>query len=278
MAETSKIEWTDSTFNPVIGCQHVSPGCDHCYAESLSRLRGWADWGAHAERKRTSDRNWREPYQWQAKASKFQFEHKHRQRVFCASLSDWLDNKWEPAWRTQLCRMIEETPDLDWLLLSKRPGNFFKLAPKRWQEACPRNVWFGCTTEDATHYRMRWPIMSKVNARVRFISYEPAVGPLGPLDLGSGLVPDWIICGGESGNGARVMQTAWARGARDECRKHRSAYFLKQYGTYASNPFVLERHLSRQEAEQRDPPANGKGGALLDGLLHRAFPKPREAA
>lgn len=273
MAEVSKIEWTDSTFNPVIGCQHVSAGCDHCYAETLSTFRGWAKWGPHAERKRTSKDNWRQPYRWQTHARVFRFEHKRRQRVFCASLSDWLDNEWEREWRAELCKMIEDTPDLNWLLLTKRPGNFRKLAPRSWQDRCPKNVWFGTTTEDARTYQMRWPIVAAIPATVRFISYEPAVGPLGPLDIGTGVVPHWVIAGGESGNGARTMQPAWARQARDECRKHKVEFFLKQFGTYASNPAVIEKGHSEARAAELDPPTNGKGGGLLDGRLHRAFPK-----
>ena len=162
MAEVSKIEWCDSTFNPVIGCQHISAGCDHCYAENLSRFRGWADWGPHAQRKRTSNDSWSQPYKWQRNAAIFQFKHKRRQRVFCASLSDWLDNQWEPDWRAQLCRMIEDTPDLNWLMLTKRPQNFRKLAPAAWLKACPKNVWFGTTTEDTKNYRLRWPIVAAI--------------------------------------------------------------------------------------------------------------------
>ena len=93
MAENSKIEWTDHTFNPWIGCQKVSPGCDHCYAESLSKRYGWVEWGPHGERKRTSPQNWRKPFQW-AKAA-----NGDRPRVFCASLADWLDNQVPRQWR-----------------------------------------------------------------------------------------------------------------------------------------------------------------------------------
>ena len=117
MAENSKIEWCDHTFNPWIGCQKVSPGCDHCYAEHMADHRfGWVEWGPHGKRKRTSDDNWRKPLRWAKNANG------HRPRVFCASLADWLDNQVPRQWRSDLGRLIEDTPELDWLMLTKRPA------------------------------------------------------------------------------------------------------------------------------------------------------------
>ena len=126
MAENSNIEWCDHTFNPWIGCQKVSPGCDHCYAEAMMDKRyGRVQWGPHGERVRTSQNNWNMPLRWAKKANG------HRPRVFCASLADWLDNRAPREWRSDLGRVIEATPELDWLLLTKRPENYEKLAP--WQ-------------------------------------------------------------------------------------------------------------------------------------------------
>src|SRR6266851_4815308 len=103
--ENSKIEWTDHTFNPWIGCQKVSPGCDHCYAEFLMDHRyGRVKWGPHGERKRTSEANWKLPRRWAKHTSG------HRPRVFCASLADWLDNKVPREWRSDLGHLIEDTP------------------------------------------------------------------------------------------------------------------------------------------------------------------------
>src|SRR5262249_54991005 len=99
------------------------------------------------------------------------------------------------------------------------------------------------------------------------------------IDFGrTNRLPDWIICGGESGDGARVMHPAWARHVRDQCRALTIAFFLKQWGTYRSNPLVQEDGLSLAEAERLDSRANGKGGALLDGHLHREFPSEHSAA
>ena len=130
-------------------------------------------------------------------------DHSRRQRVFCASLADWLDNKAPPAWRADLLTLIDATPALDWLLLTKRPENARKLVPDAWWGR--PNVWFGTTAEDQAHYERRWPIAAKIPARVRFVSYEPAIGPLDIRRCGAPY-PDWIIYGGESGKGARPAE------------------------------------------------------------------------
>ena len=104
MGENSKIEWTDHTFNPWIGCQHVSPGCDHCYAEAQNNFCKWngGSWGSDAPRTRTSDANWKNPIKWNADGKSFKKERGHRPRVFCASLADVFDNQVPSAWRHDL--------------------------------------------------------------------------------------------------------------------------------------------------------------------------------
>jgi protein gp37 len=239
MAENSKIEWTDHTFNPWIGCQKVSPGCDRCYAEAMMDHRyGRVKWGPHGERVRTSEANWRKPFQWnkQAKAEG------RRYRVFCASLADWLDNKVPTPWREDLAVVIEETPHLDWLLLTKRIENFGKLAPWR-NGALPANVWLGATCEDQHHYDRRWPLLRDAGASVSFISYEPAIGPLCAWGK-----PDWVICGGESGAGAREMDAAWAYNLRDQCKASGISFFMKQMTGKAAIPAdLLVREFPRDQ-------------------------------
>jgi protein gp37 len=222
MGENSKIEWTDHTFNPWIGCQKVSPGCDHCYAETQNNFRKWngGTWGPKAPRTRTSEANWRKPLQWATEAR----EAGVRRRVFCASLSDWLDNQAPREWRYDLLKLIEHTPELDWLLLTKRIENYAKLVP--WVRP-PSNVWLGTTAEDQSNYVRRWAILRKVDAAVRFISYEPAIGPLRPIYAPSSY-PDWIICGGESGGGARYMEPQWAADLKHDCEDRGIAFFMKQ--------------------------------------------------
>jgi protein gp37 len=225
MAESSKIEWCDHTFNPWIGCQKVSPGCDRCYAEKMMDHRyGKVKCGPHGKRKRTSDDNWKRPYRWARESGT-------RPRVFCASLADIFDNKAPEGARDNLFRLIRGTPELDWLLLTKRPQNIIKMLPPDWGDGYP-NVWLGITAADAENYRLRSPILSRIPAVVRFVSYEPAIGPLGSIDIGTAAcLPDWIICGGESGADARRMKPAWVRAMRDECADLDIAFFMKQIGT-----------------------------------------------
>ena len=224
--EYSNIEWTTHTFNPWIGCQHVSPGCDHCYAETMMDSRYHrVEWGPHGTRKRTTDQYWKQPLRWAKDAR----QSRQRPRVFCASLADVWDNKVPSYWRSDLFRLINSTPELDWLLLTKRPQNIRKMLPLT-IEGLPEwpwpNVWLGTTCEDQEHYDHRWPILWGIPAAIHFISYEPA---LGPLSLGpSPYLPDWIICGGESGKDARTMEPSWAGNLLDECRELRVAFFMKQ--------------------------------------------------
>ena len=270
MAEDSKIEWTDHTFNPWTGCTKVSPGCDHCYAESWAKRSGHVLWGNH-DRKRTTEAYWRTPFTWEDRAHRFFREHDRRQRVFCASLADVFDNQAPQAWRDDLFALIRRTPSLDWLVLTKRPQNIRKMLPSDWGGGYD-NVWLGTTAEDQARYDQRWPHLAATPAAVRFISYEPAIGPLRLAT--SGLQPDWLIDGGESGGKARDHDPKWTREIQRDCADRGVAFFLKQWGRYANNPLVREHGLSIAEAKARDE--HGKGGCLLDGRLYRAFPMPRE--
>jgi protein gp37 len=172
----------------------------------------------HTERKRTSETTWHKPSLWNAEALAFAREHGgRRRRVFCASLADVFDNQAPKPWRVDLFRLIRETPELDWQLLTKRPQNIARMLPADWGSGYA-NVWLGTTTEDAERFYMRWPMLSRIPAVRRFISYEPAIAPLGVIEIGTAsCLPDWVICGGESGGRARVMQPAWARHVRDQC-------------------------------------------------------------
>ncbi len=278
MGERSRIEWTDSTFNPWVGCTKVRrrggipSACDFCYAEKWAKRSGQVEWGSYP-RHRTTEMYWRGPVKWNGQAGSFQIENNRRQRVFCASLADVFDNQVHPDWRSDLFDLIRACDQLDWQLLTKRPQNIRKMLPPDWDGGYP-NVWLGTTAEDAVAYRQRVPYLLKVPAVVRFVSYEPAIGPLGQLDI-DGLRPDWLIIGGESGvraNLIRPTEPQWVRDAIAECRRLGVAPFLKQWGTYRNNPHVVEDGLSLREAMEIDPPANGKGGGELDDQLWREFP------
>ncbi|MEX2374775.1 MAG: phage Gp37/Gp68 family protein [Dehalococcoidia bacterium] len=272
MAEFSKIEWTDHTFNPWTGCTNVSPGCDHCYAEAWSKRSGQVKWGNNP-RKRTTEAYWRAPIIWQSRSDQFAALHGRRQRVFCASLADVFDNQAEKLWREDLFALISACRGLDWLLLTKRPQNIRKMLPADWGDEGYPNVWLGFTAEDQERYDQRWKYLADVPAAVRFVSYEPAIGPL-RLNQGATEHPDWIISGGESGPGARPMDPQWARDIVADCQALGVAAFHKQWGAYGNNPLVVDEGLSIVEARALD--GHGKGGGLLDGRLVRDFPSARE--
>ncbi len=159
-------------------------------------------------------------------------------------------------------------------MLTKRPQNIKKMLPRDWGHGYP-NVWLGTTAEDAAAYQERGRHLLGIPAAVHFVSYEPAMGPLGPLPI-NGNVPDWVIIGGESGvaiDKTRPTKPQWARDAIAECSREGVAPFLKQWGRYANNPLVAENGMTEREAATLDPVGNGKGGGLLDGRLYRDFPK-----
>jgi protein gp37 len=167
--------------------------------------------------------------------------------VFCASLADVWDNQAPKEWPRDLFQLIAETPELDWQLLTKRPENIAKMLPAAIDGLGPwpwRNVWLGTTCEDQEHYDRRWPTLSAIPAVVHFVSYEPALGPL-VLPTGSPL-PDWVICGGESGTGARMMKRKWARDLLRNCQAERVAFFMKQMtGKKPIPPDLLVRQFPK---------------------------------
>jgi protein gp37 len=240
VAENSAIEWTDHTFNPWEGCQKVGPGCDHCYAETRNARFGGGvagNWGPGAPRRRTSVSNWRKPLRWQADASAFQAAHGRRQRVFCASLADVFDNAVDPAWRADLFELIRATPDLDWLLLTKRIGNVANMLPVPFdfKRRYP-NVWIGATIVNQAEAERDIPKLLATPAAVRFLSMEPLLGPV-DISWTEVCVPslDWVIVGGESGAGARPMHPDWARGLRDQCAAAGVPFLFKQWGEWGPN-------------------------------------------
>lgn len=279
MGALSKIEWTDSTFNPWVGCTKVArargapSACDFCYAEKWAKRSGQVKWGNHS-RRRTTVSYWRNPIVWNDQAQWFQKQYGRRQRVFCASLADVFDNQVDSAWRADLFKLIQTCDQLDWQLLTKRPQNIRKMLPPDWNGGYP-NVWLGTTAEDAAAYKQRVSHLLSIPAAIRFVSYEPALGPLEQLAI-EGQFPDWLIIGGESGVRSdliRFTKPKWARDAISECQRLGVAPFLKQWGTYQNNPRVVENGDSVPQAMLLDPPENGKGGGKLDGRLWREFPK-----
>lgn len=229
MAENSKIEWTDHTFNPWIGCTKVGPGCDGCYAENLMDKRyGRVTWGPGEDRARTAPANWRKPLQWNREAAITG----KRPYVFCASLADVFDNEVEERWRYDLFTLIEQTPNLVWLLLTKRIGNVMKMTdPARGNRMIPANAAIGATMVNQEEYdrdRMKlWEVRELGGPLFTFGSFEPLLG----LIILDKHAPDWIIAGGETDQGshkARFTDPAWYRSLKDGAARFERKFFMKQ--------------------------------------------------
>lgn len=230
MGKNSHIEWTHHTFNPWWGCKKVSPACDHCYAELWAKRMGHSLWEVDSPRRFFSDSHWREPLKWNEEAR----QSGQRQRVFCASMADVFEHRADlNSERVRLWELIDNTPHLDWLLLTKRPQNVRRVAP--WGANWPANVWLGTTVENQTQAEKRLPFLMKSPATIRFLSCEPL---LGPLDLRQwfrreGFYPiDWIIAGGESGAASRPMHPDWIISLLHQCQDSDVPFHFKQWGQW----------------------------------------------
>lgn len=271
MGSTTKISWCDMTFNGWIGCRKVADECKFCYAETLDRNRFSKTLGAGTKeqpvshwgsgpRHRTSASNWREPLKWNKLASNFNCGDCDpclagqpcaiggpRPRVFCASLADWLDDENVPIeWLADLLKLIRDTPNLDWLLLTKRPQNWRRrigsahdtammpgtpesVMTAKWvgstalglPPAPPPNIWIGVSAGTDQAAALAIP------ARIHFLSCEPM---LRPMDATHAAGFSWVIFGGESGSKARECGVDWIRDGVDFCRANGIAPFVKQLG------------------------------------------------
>jgi protein gp37 len=227
MGENSKIEWTTHTFNPWWGCTKVSEACKHCYAEAWSKRVGQQVWGPQVQRRTFGDAHWQQPLRWNAAA----LAASERPRVFCASMADVFEDREElNASRARLWKLIEATPQLDWLLLTKRPQNVGRLAG--WGQDWPKHVWLGTTVELQARADELLPHLALVPAAVKFISAEPLLGPL-ELHRWLGSTINWVITGGESGPKARPASPDWFRSIQLQCMTANVPFHFKQWGDWA---------------------------------------------
>lgn len=234
MGANSLIQWTDHTFNPWRGCHKISEGCKNCYAATFVQNRqGLQVWGQDAPRKIAALSTMKQPLKWNREAER----DKVRRRVFCASLADVFEDYAGPseadvaAQRSALWALIESTPHLLWLLLTKRAGMVCRLVPRAWLQSWPANVWPGFTAENQARFDERWADIKEVPAPVIFTSIEPQLGPV--------ILPDdylargqrvWPFIGGESGPGARPFDLAWAESLIAQCQAAGVPVFMKQAG------------------------------------------------
>jgi protein gp37 len=225
-------------------------------------------WGPNTSRRFFDRKHWLKPYSWNAKAKQLGV----RLKVFCASMADVFEDHPElPEERQKLWKVIEETPHLDWLLLTKRPENIMQMIPVVWHTLMPLNIWMGTTAENQEEYDTRLPYLAQVPARVRFLSCEPLLGPIDLYFIGTapadwtggayrlvGNLIHWVIVGGESGHKARPMNPKWARSIEKQCKDFDIAFFFKQWGSH--------------DAEGKKVNSKYDAGKLLDGVEHIAWP------
>ena len=241
MGENTGISWTDHTFNIAWGCQKVSPGCSMCYAETFSNRVGQNNiWGAGSKRRTFGEKHWHEPAKWNKRAAAAE----RIDLVFCSSMCDvFEDHRTITQERTKLWELIRQTPHLHWQLLTKRADRIADCLPDDWGDGWP-NVWLGVSVENED-YLWRVAELRSVPALVRFVSYEPALGPLYRLKL-QGM--DQVIYGGESGPGYRPDQLAWAILMANTCQRTGTAFFYKQRSSLRPgviDPWAKE-HLPQQ--------------------------------
>ncbi len=220
MAETTAIEWTDATWNPVTGCTKISAGCDNCYAERFAeRFRGVPghpfehgfDLMLRPDRVKQPLR-WREP-----------------RMIFVNSMSDLFHKEVPRAFIAQVFDTMEAATWHTFQILTKRSSIMRDFLKRRYpNDRGPTHMWFGASIEDGSK-KSRLEHLRQSPAGIRFLSIEPMIGPVGKLDL-DGI--DWVIVGGESGPRARPIEIEWIRDVRDQCRTNGVAFFFKQWGGF----------------------------------------------
>jgi protein gp37 len=181
-------------------------------------------WGpaSTTQRRFFGDKHWAEPLKWNRQALK----DGHHRSVFCASMADvYEDNPLLEPERERLWTLIEATPMLNWLLLTKRPENILKMSP--WGNVWPHNAWVGTSVGLQKRAEERIPYLLDIPAVVRFVSCEPLLGPVNLSRWISDL--DWVIAGGESGHGARFLDPTWVRSLRDQCQDAHIHFYFKQW-------------------------------------------------
>ncbi len=214
MATNSSIEWTDATWNPVTGCSKISPGCKHCYAERMAnRLQAMGQ------------ANYRNGFDvtLQPQMLELPLRWKTPKRIFVNSMSDLFHLDVSLSYIKQVFDVMRRAPWHQFQVLTKRAERIEELSAEL--DWAP-NIWMGVSVENKK-YACRIDHLRKTGARVKFLSIEPLIGPVGKMDL-RGI--DWVIVGGESGPGARPMDAEWVTGIRDQCQRANVAFFFKQWG------------------------------------------------
>lgn len=287
MGALTKIQWCHRTYNPWRGCTKISEGCAHCYAEASSKRNPavLGEWGPGSERASGSDNYLRQPIYWDRQAARAGERH----RVFCLSLGDWLEDRRDlDVHRAALIETIAWTPNLDWLLLTKRPehwrcvmiralnilrgweGPGFEVLSTWMAGSPPRNVWLGASVENRVRALERIPLLRSIPAAVRFLSAEPLLGRLDELDL-SGI--DWMILGGESGPHARPCHVDWIVDQVVQCRAQGVAAYVKQLGSWVEDWCHESYHPLDVFPDDTRVTEGTLGGVIPTARIHLKDPK-----
>jgi protein gp37 len=244
VSANSKIEWTGATWNPVRGCTKISPGCLHCYAETFAeRFRGVPghpfEFGFDL---RLVPEKLGDPIRWATS-----------RMIFVNSMSDLFHEKVPDDYIVSVARVMTAANWHTYQILTKRADRMLNLLSSKLRFAAEQNhIWWGVSVENRKHGLPRVDRLRKSPAKVRFLSIEPLLEHLGPINL-NGI--NWVIVGGESGPGARPMDVSWVRNIRTQCRRAGVAFFFKQWGGVRKS----------------------ETGRMLDGQTHDEFPERRQA-
>lgn len=231
MAETH-IEWTDATWNPVVGCTIVTAGCTHCYAmEMARRLEAMGVDKYRGLTRRSGSRTiWKGVVREDRDALKIPFSWKKPRKIFVNSMSDLFHEKVSDAFIGAVWQVMADTPHHNYQILTKRPERMATIVSEKIGKVLP-NVWLGTSVESAAVLD-RIDHLRDVPAAIRFISFEPLIGPVGNVDLTD---VQWAIVGGESGRAARPIQESWIDEIHDQCVQQGTRFFFKQWGTWGKD-------------------------------------------
>lgn len=231
MAET-QIEWTDATWNPVAGCTIISAGCTHCYAmEMAKRLEAMHVAKYEGLTRKSNNRTiWNGLVREDVDALAIPYRWKKPRKIFVNSMSDLFHEKVSDQFILNVWKVMQETPHHHYQILTKRPDRMAAVVSQQIGKILP-NVWLGTSIENAAVID-RAEHLRAVPAAIRFISFEPLIGPVGNIDLSA---IHWAIVGGESGRSARPIKEAWIDEIYDQCIEFDTAFFFKQWGTWGKD-------------------------------------------
>jgi len=239
---TTKIEWTEQTWNPSVGCNKVSAGCKNCYAETMARRL-----------KAMGTKGYENGFEFSIMPERLEqpLKIKKPTKFFVNSMSDLFHEKMPNEYLDSIFEIIRKTPHHTYQILTKREKRMEEYLKDK---TLPKNVWLGVTVESfETKYRIDF--LRKIEASIRFISMEPLLDNLGEIDLSN---IHWVIVGGESGVKARPMETEWVTSIKDQCKKQKVAFFFKQWGTWGA------------DGVKRSKKSNGRE---LDGKIYDEYPE-----